>query len=74
MRWSILHGKRLRSLAGHCRSRLYSCPHNNETGSVSADNYKAYVTKDTRVATILHTSPVTGMSWMLPQLQKSFAM
>ncbi|MCJ8324135.1 MAG: aminotransferase class V-fold PLP-dependent enzyme [Rhizobiales bacterium] len=37
-------------------------PHNNATGSVSADDYRPFITKDTRVATILHTSPVTGMA------------
>jgi cysteine desulfurase/selenocysteine lyase len=36
-------------------------PHNVETGSVDAADYAALVTADTRVATILHTSPVTGM-------------
>ncbi len=36
--------------------------HNDETGSVAANDYCAQVTPDTRVATILHTSPVTGMS------------
>jgi len=36
-------------------------PHNSETGTVTAEDYRPYVTKDTRVATILHTSPVTGM-------------
>lgn len=36
-------------------------PHNNETGSVNAEDYRAYVTPDTTVATILHASPVTGM-------------
>ena len=38
-----------------------SVPHNDETGTVTADNYAALVQPDTRVATILHTSPVTGM-------------
>ncbi|MBT4888498.1 MAG: aminotransferase class V-fold PLP-dependent enzyme [Rhodospirillales bacterium] len=37
-------------------------PHNDETGTVTAEDYKPFITKDTRVATILHTSPVTGMS------------
>ena len=37
-------------------------PHNDKTGTVTADDYKPYVTQDTRIATILHTSPVTGMS------------
>jgi cysteine desulfurase/selenocysteine lyase len=36
--------------------------HDDATGSVSADAYAAMITPDTRVATILHTSPVTGMS------------
>lgn len=36
--------------------------HNDETGSVTADDYRPYVSKNTRVATILHTSPVTGMA------------
>ncbi|MEZ5756773.1 MAG: aminotransferase class V-fold PLP-dependent enzyme [Emcibacteraceae bacterium] len=36
--------------------------HDNETGSVSADDYRPLVTEKTRVATILHTSPVTGIS------------
>lgn len=36
-------------------------PHDNDTGSVEADDYAAMVRPDTRVATIVHTSPVTGM-------------
>jgi cysteine desulfurase/selenocysteine lyase len=39
-----------------------SVPHNDATGSVDAADYAAHVTPQTRVATILHTSPVTGMS------------
>jgi cysteine desulfurase/selenocysteine lyase len=37
-------------------------PHDNETGSVSAAAYVPYLTPDVRVATIIHTSPVTGMA------------
>lgn len=37
-------------------------PHDNESGSVEAADYAKYVTADTRVATIIHTSPVTGMA------------
>ena len=37
-------------------------PHNSETGSVNADDYRPYITPHTRVATIVHTSPVTGMA------------
>ena len=36
--------------------------HDNATGSVTAEAYAASVTPDCRVATILHTSPVTGMA------------
>lgn len=36
--------------------------HNDETGLVYAEDYAPHVTADTRVATILHTSPVTGMA------------
>ena len=36
-------------------------PHDDATGTVGPDAYAAAVTSDTRVATILHTSPVTGM-------------
>jgi len=38
-----------------------SVPHNDETGAVEAEDYAALMTPDTRVATIIHTSPVTGM-------------
>ena len=37
-------------------------PHNDETGTVTADDYAPHLTPDIRVATILHTSPVTGMA------------
>lgn len=37
-------------------------PHNSDTGSVDAGDYAPGITPDTRVATILHTSPVTGMA------------
>ncbi len=36
-------------------------PHNNQTAAITADDYHRYVTADTRVATIIQTSPVTGM-------------
>jgi cysteine desulfurase/selenocysteine lyase len=37
-------------------------PHDNATGSVSLAAYKAMITPQVRVATIVQTSPVTGMS------------
>ncbi len=36
-------------------------PHDNATGTVRAADYLPHIGADTRVATILHTSPVTGM-------------
>lgn len=43
------------------KKNYIAVPHNNETGSVTADDYAKHVTPQTRVATIIHTSPVTGM-------------
>lgn len=37
-------------------------PHDDASGTVGAAAYAAAVTPDTRVATIVHTSPVTGMA------------
>ena len=50
-RWAELSGKR-HVLAAH----------DSATGSVDAEAYARRVTPETRVATIVHTSPVTGMS------------
>lgn len=36
--------------------------HDNATGGVTAEAYAALMTPDVRVATILHTSPVTGIA------------
>ena len=35
--------------------------HNDATGTVTVDDYLPHISADTSVATILHTSPVTGM-------------
>lgn len=51
IRWSGIAGK-----------DYFAIPHNAQTGSVDAADYAEHVTADTRVATIIHTSPVTGMS------------
>jgi len=39
-----------------------SVAHNDATGLVTADAYTAKMTAEVKVATILHTSPVTGMA------------
>lgn len=46
-------------------------PHDDALGLVTADAYAAAVTPDTRVATILHTSPVTGMGMDLAAITQA---
>ena len=50
-RWSKVAGK-----------PYVQVPHNDATGTVTPAEYRAHLTPDIRVATILHTSPVTGMA------------
>ena len=51
VRWSEIAGK------------PYVCVnHEANSGTVTAQDYLPHITSDTRVATILHTSPVSGMS------------
>ncbi len=50
-RWGGIAGKEYRAAI-----------HDNETATVTADDYRKVVDADTRVATIIHTSPVTGMT------------
>jgi selenocysteine lyase/cysteine desulfurase len=44
------------------RKDYIAVPHDDATGTVQAEAYAALVRPDTRVATIIHTSPVTGMA------------
>ncbi|TCO72830.1 aminotransferase class V-fold PLP-dependent enzyme [Rhodovulum euryhalinum] len=48
--------------AGITGRELIRVPHDDATGTVTAEAYRAHLTPDIRVATILHTSPVTGMA------------
>ena len=50
-RWAEIAGKEYRAAV-----------HDNERATVTADDYAAVVDANTRVATIIHTSPVTGMT------------
>ncbi len=50
-RWSKIAGKAYRAAV-----------HDNSSATVTADDYASIVDAETRVATIIHTSPVTGMS------------
>ena len=45
--------------------------HDDARGLVTAADYEAQVTADTRVATILHTSPVTGMGMDVAAISKA---
>ena len=46
-------------------------PHDDARGLVTAADYARHVTPDTRVATILHTSPVTGMGMDVGAIAKT---
>lgn len=51
-----------RTWAGHMGHDYISVPHEDQTGIVTPDAYAERMREDVRVATILHTSPVTGMT------------
>ena len=46
-------------------------PHDDATGGIEAAAYAAHITPDTRVATVIHTSPVTGMGTDLEAISKT---
>lgn len=45
--------------------------HNDETGTVTAADYEPFLDADVKVATILHTSPVTGMGVDVASIAKA---
>ncbi len=59
-RWAKIAGKEYRAAV-----------HDNATATVTADDYARIVDADTRVATIIHTSPVTGMTVDIPSVVKT---
>ena len=63
---STLEHPASRSAAAHCAANMglrhVVVPHNDETGTVTVDDYLPEITADTAVATIVHCSPVSGMS------------
>lgn len=59
-RWAAISGKTHKLIA-----------HDDARGLVSAEDYAKAVTPDTRVATILHTSPVTGMGMDVEAISKA---
>ena len=48
-----------------------SVPHDNETGALEPADYAKWITPDTHVATIIHTSPVTGMGLDIAAIVKA---
>ena len=50
-----------RRWAGIAGLEYVSVPHDDRTGTVTVKDYLAHIDPQTAVATILHTSPVTGM-------------
>ena len=59
-RWSKISGK-----------QHVLVPHDDDKGLVTDSEYAKYITKDTKVATILHTSPVTGMGMNIRTIAKA---
>lgn len=55
---TVSASKRWCEIAG---KKYVSIPHNNDTAAITPEDYRKFVTPDTRVATIIQTSPVTGM-------------
>ncbi len=54
--------------ATYSSKQLIHVPHCQESGSVKVDQYLAKVTPDVGVATIIHTSPVTGIGVEIKKL------
>ena len=59
-RWAEIAGKEYRAAV-----------HDNASASITASDYAEIVDADTRVATIIHTSPVTGMTVDIPAVVKT---
>ena len=58
-RWSKISGK-----------KHVLVPHDDDKGLVTSSEYAKYITRDTKVATIIHTSPVTGMGIDIKEIAK----
>ncbi|MDH3635542.1 MAG: aminotransferase class V-fold PLP-dependent enzyme [Gammaproteobacteria bacterium] len=58
-RWAKIAGKKFRAAV-----------HSNDSATITAEDYARIVDSDTRVATIIHTSPVTGMTVDIPAVVK----
>lgn len=55
---TVSASKRWCGVAG---KKYVAIPHNKDTAAITPEDYRQYVTPETRVATIIQTSPVTGM-------------
>ena len=58
----------LKIWAGHAGKKYIEIAHDANTGGVDAAAYRAAVNRETRVATIIQTSPVSGIAADLPAL------
>ena len=56
---TVSAGKRWGKIAG---KEYRAVKHDDDTATVTAEDYRSVVDANTRVATIIHTSPVTGMT------------
>ncbi|MFK7996938.1 MAG: aminotransferase class V-fold PLP-dependent enzyme [Granulosicoccus sp.] len=50
-----------REWAANTKRELIEIPFEANTATVTAEHYSAHIRPDTRVATIIHTNPITGM-------------
>ena len=60
LRWSKVFNK-----------NYISIPHCSSSGSINPKDYEKFVSEDTRVATIIHSSPVTGMTAEVAKISES---
>ncbi|WP_323035352.1 aminotransferase class V-fold PLP-dependent enzyme [Pararhodobacter sp.] len=71
LRSSLEHpamGSAMQHWAGVTGRALLEVQHDDATGTVSLEAYKAMLRPDIRVASIIHTSPVTGMAVDVPAI------
>ena len=57
--------------AAETKRQYINVPHDDALGHVTADHYSNIITPDTRVVTILHASPVTGISVDLKKISEA---
>ena len=56
--------------AGEMKYTYFNVPHNVEMGTVDPEAYANHISETTRVVTIVHASPVTGMGTKIREISK----